>query len=148
MNLVTGTHGCAIAQAFSRPLPNAKARVRYHITSCGICGGQSGTGAGLLRVLRFPLPILIPPNAVYSSIIRGCYNRPFRGRRTKWTQSHPTPRNLKENSVRHAPRPTTMQLQPLLLLLDIFRLICNPKVLSKSMGCIHKARAEDMNGVQ
>jgi hypothetical protein len=26
----------------------------------GVCGGQSGTGAGFLRVLRFPLPI-IPP---------------------------------------------------------------------------------------
>jgi hypothetical protein len=25
-----------------------------------VCGGQSGTGAGFLRVLRFPLPI-IPP---------------------------------------------------------------------------------------
>jgi hypothetical protein len=27
--------------------------------SCGICGGPSGTGAGFLRVLRFPLPILL-----------------------------------------------------------------------------------------
>jgi hypothetical protein len=31
-----------------------------------------------------------------SSIIRGWYNRPISGRRTKWTQSHPTPRNQKE----------------------------------------------------
>jgi hypothetical protein len=32
--------------------------------------GQSGTGAGFLQVFRFPLPILIPPNAPYSSLIR------------------------------------------------------------------------------
>jgi hypothetical protein len=48
-----------------------------------------------LRVLRFPLPILIPPTAPHSSIIRGWYNRPNSGRRTKWTQSHHTPRNKK-----------------------------------------------------
>jgi hypothetical protein len=35
--------------------------------SCGICGGQSGTGAGFLRVLRFPLPIPIPLTAPHSS---------------------------------------------------------------------------------
>jgi hypothetical protein len=55
--------GCAIAQAVSRWLPTAAARVRSQIRSCGICGGQSGTGAGFLLVLRFPLPILIPPTA-------------------------------------------------------------------------------------
>jgi hypothetical protein len=53
----------------------------YHpeqVRSCGICGGQSGTGAGFLAVLRFPLPILIPPSAPHSSsIIRGWYNRPI-----------------------------------------------------------------------
>jgi hypothetical protein len=27
----------------------------------GFCGGQSGAGVGFLRVLRFPLPIFIPP---------------------------------------------------------------------------------------
>jgi hypothetical protein len=48
------------------------------IWSSGICGGQSGTGAGFLRVLRFPLPIFIPPIAPQSpsSIIWGWYNRP------------------------------------------------------------------------
>jgi hypothetical protein len=46
-------------------LPTAAARVRARVWSCGICGGQSGAGAGFLRVLRFPLPIFIPPN--YSS---------------------------------------------------------------------------------
>jgi hypothetical protein len=43
----------------------------------GICGGQSGAGAGSLRVLRFPLPIFIPPIAPQSPlyIIWGWYNR-------------------------------------------------------------------------
>jgi hypothetical protein len=86
--------GRAIAQAVSRWLPRATAQVRALVRSCGICGGQSDTGAGFLRVLRFPLPILIPPIAPQSSsIIRGWYNRPVSGRRTKWTQSRPTTRN-------------------------------------------------------
>jgi hypothetical protein len=40
--------------------------------------GQSGAGAGFLRVFRFPLPIFIPPIATqsHSSIIWGLYNRP------------------------------------------------------------------------
>jgi hypothetical protein len=38
-------------------IPSAAARVRVR-PACGVCGGQSGTGAGFLRVLRFPLPII------------------------------------------------------------------------------------------
>jgi hypothetical protein len=43
-----------------------------------ICGGQSGSGAGFLRVLRFLLPIFIPPISPQSPspIIRGWYKRP------------------------------------------------------------------------
>jgi hypothetical protein len=54
--------------------PTAAARVR----SCGICGGQRSTGADILWVLWFPLPIFIPPFASQSpsSIIWGWYNRP------------------------------------------------------------------------
>jgi hypothetical protein len=47
----------AIVQGGSLRLPIAAARVRARARSCGICG-QSGTGAGFLRVLRFPLPII------------------------------------------------------------------------------------------
>jgi hypothetical protein len=58
--------GRAIAQAVSRWLSTAAARVRAQICSCGICGGQSGVGAGFLLVLQFPLPIFIPPNSPFS----------------------------------------------------------------------------------
>jgi hypothetical protein len=51
--------GHAVAQAVSRWLPTAAAWVRIR-AACGVCGDQSGTGAGFLRVLWFPLPI-IPP---------------------------------------------------------------------------------------
>jgi hypothetical protein len=70
--------GCTIAQAVSRWLPTAAARVRAPVWLSGICDGQSGAGAGFLRVLRFPLPIIIPPIAPQSpsSIIWGLYNRP------------------------------------------------------------------------
>jgi hypothetical protein len=63
--------GRAIAQAVSRRLLNAAAPVRAQAKSFGICGGQNGTVVGLLPVLRFFLPILIPPIAPYlsSSII-------------------------------------------------------------------------------
>jgi hypothetical protein len=58
--------GCAIAQAVSRWLPTAVARVQSRVWSSGICGGQSGAGADFLRVLRFPLPFFIPPTAPQS----------------------------------------------------------------------------------
>jgi hypothetical protein len=75
---VTFLMGRAIAQAVSRWLPTAAARVRAWVWSCGICGGQSGAGAGFLRVLWFPLPIFVPPIAPQSpsSVIWGLCNRP------------------------------------------------------------------------
>jgi hypothetical protein len=96
--------GRAIAQEVSRRLPTAAAQVRAQVRSCGICGGQSGIGAGLLRLLRFPLPIFNPPIDPQSppSIIRGWYNRPNSGRSTKWTQSHPM-RKKKYNFIHSSP---------------------------------------------
>jgi flagellar hook protein FlgE len=49
------SQGRAIAQAVSRWLLTAAARVQTRVWSSGICGGQSGAGAGFLRVFRFPL---------------------------------------------------------------------------------------------
>jgi hypothetical protein len=44
----------AIAQAVNCRLPTASARVRSQSRLCGICGEQSGTGAGFILVLYFP----------------------------------------------------------------------------------------------
>jgi hypothetical protein len=52
--VIRSTVGHAIAQAVSRRLPTAAAPVRAQVRSCGICGGQNGTGVGFLRVLLFP----------------------------------------------------------------------------------------------
>jgi hypothetical protein len=78
-NLKLALHlGRAIAKAVSRWLPTAVVRVRFRVWSSGICGGQSGAGAGFLRVLQFPLPIFIPPVAPQSPspIVWGWYNSP------------------------------------------------------------------------
>jgi hypothetical protein len=71
--------GRALAQAVSRSLPTAAARVRARVWSRAIRGGGSGAGAGFLRVRRFPLPIFIPPIAPQSpsSVLWGSYNRPI-----------------------------------------------------------------------
>jgi hypothetical protein len=78
MKCVRRLVGRAIAQAVSRWLPIAADRVRSRVRSSGIYGGQSGAGAGFLRVVRFPLPIFIPAIAPQSPspIIWGWYNRP------------------------------------------------------------------------
>jgi hypothetical protein len=79
--------GNVIAQAVSRRLPTAAARIRAQLSLCEISGGQSGTGAGFILVLRFLLLIIIPPTAPHSfSFIRGWRNRPICGRRTEWTK--------------------------------------------------------------
>jgi hypothetical protein len=56
-------------QSVSRRLFTAAVWVRSQVRSCEISGGQSGTEVGFLRVLRFPLPIIIPPTIPLSVII-------------------------------------------------------------------------------
>jgi hypothetical protein len=86
--------GCAVSRAVNRRLLTAAGLVRARVRPHGIWGGQSGTGPDFLLILLFSLPII--PTSLHSSsmsIIRGYYNMPNSGWRTKWTRSHPTPRN-------------------------------------------------------
>jgi hypothetical protein len=85
--------GCTVDQVVNSWILSAAVKVPAQIRFCGICGRQSGTGAGVPRVLRFPLPI-IPSNAPLSSpsIIRVWYNRSNRGRHSNWIHSHPQPK--------------------------------------------------------
>jgi hypothetical protein len=67
------TNGRVIAQAVSRRLPTAAARIRAQVRSCRICGGQNGTGTGFLSPSTS-----VPQTAPHSSlpITLGWYNRP------------------------------------------------------------------------
>jgi hypothetical protein len=59
-----GWWGRAITQEVSRWLPTAAARVRARVWQVGfVLDNISAAGAGSLQVLRFPLPIFIPPNS-------------------------------------------------------------------------------------
>jgi ribosomal protein S14 len=69
-NYTNNMQGRAVAEAVSRWLPTPAARVRAR-AECGVCGGQSGTGASFLRVLRFPLRI-IPPISLSSKSPGAC----------------------------------------------------------------------------
>jgi hypothetical protein len=83
--------GRAIAQEVSHRLCTAAARIQGRVRSCGICGGQSGTGAGFLRVLRFPLELALHRllhNHRHLSSGAGTIRQPV-ARSAKWTQSHP-----------------------------------------------------------
>lgn len=50
-------------------LPTAAAWVQFQVKSYGVCGAQSDTGEGFLKVLKFPLPFLIPATAPYSLML-------------------------------------------------------------------------------
>jgi hypothetical protein len=58
-----------IAQAVRCWLTTSAVQLLGRVRSCGICGEQSCIGAGFLRVLRFPLPLMSPtaPHSASSS---------------------------------------------------------------------------------
>jgi hypothetical protein len=70
-NRKIGKKGSAIAQEISRLFPTAAALVRTLVRLYGICGGQSGIEAGVLRVRRFSLSVIIPLTAPHSSLSAG-----------------------------------------------------------------------------
>jgi hypothetical protein len=71
----TANCGRAIAQAVSRWLPNAAARVRARVWSSGIYCGQSGTEAGFLRTSVSPANLYSIKFSILT-LTRGRYNRP------------------------------------------------------------------------
>jgi hypothetical protein len=80
------TCGCAIAQAVSRRLTNAVARVRARSDYLGFVVNKVALGRFFSEYFDLtPLPIFIPPISPQSQspIIRGWYNRPVSGRSTK-----------------------------------------------------------------
>jgi hypothetical protein len=58
-----------LGQAVSYQLLITAAWVQFHVSSYGIYGGQSGTGADFLLFLSVPLPIHIPASAPFHSAI-------------------------------------------------------------------------------
>jgi hypothetical protein len=89
----------ATAQAVSRRLPTAAARFQPGSSHVGFMVDEVALRQVFSRVLRFPLPILIPPTAPHSSVVLGWYSRPNSGGRAKWTQSQPTRRNLTSGKI-------------------------------------------------
>jgi hypothetical protein len=61
VNMLILNVGRAVAQAVSHRVPTTVAQIRAR-DSCGICGGQSGTGVGFLRVLLFLLQLIHSTN--------------------------------------------------------------------------------------
>jgi hypothetical protein len=57
-------NGRAIAQAASRRLPTAAARVRSQVRSCGICGGQSGVSPANSQSTDYSTLIIYHPGLV------------------------------------------------------------------------------------
>jgi hypothetical protein len=78
-----------MALAISCRLLTAEAQVRAWVSTRGICGRQSVTGTGFLRVFRFSLVNIIPPWFFLLIYHLRMYNRPLAGLSLE-TQSHPS----------------------------------------------------------
>lgn len=85
----------AKARAIIHQFLTAANRVRPRFRSCGIYDERSSIWAGFLRLL----PILIPPNTLYLSIIRGWCSWPSSSWCTQWTESQPVPKIKKKITI-------------------------------------------------
>jgi hypothetical protein len=81
--------GRAMALAISCRLLTAEAQVRARVSTRGICGRQSVTVIGFLRVFRFSLVNIIPLWFFLLIYHLRMYNRPLAGLSSE-TQSHPS----------------------------------------------------------
>jgi hypothetical protein len=77
---------CHMAQAVSRLLLTAEARVNFQGNPCGICGAQSDTGTGFCSNPSVsPVSIIPPLLHIHSCIIWRMENGPFSGQIYKET---------------------------------------------------------------
>jgi hypothetical protein len=72
-----------MAQEASRQPLTAEAWVRARVSPCGICGGQSSTGTGFIRILRF-FPVNGIPPWLHNHI--GCYHLGDEQQARWWSQ--------------------------------------------------------------
>jgi hypothetical protein len=79
-----------MAQVVSRRLFTAEAWVRFRVSPCGICDGQSGTGTGFsCEFFGFPLSISIHCDPiVIQYIIWRMNSRPANGRSSETRSQH------------------------------------------------------------
>jgi hypothetical protein len=56
--ITTVTHALLKVRSQPHCLPTAGARVQVWVKYCDICGGKSDTGERVLRLFRFPLPLI------------------------------------------------------------------------------------------
>ena len=55
LNIVQFEPKCTVPQSINHQRLSVEVRVRFHVSPHMICGGQSGTDTGFLRLLQFPL---------------------------------------------------------------------------------------------
>jgi hypothetical protein len=87
----------AIEHAVRYRLPTTSAWIRSLLKLYRVCGGRSRSKVGFLRVLRIPLPILIPPTAPYSVIILYTANK--KKKQTPWSESASEPYRLSDRRL-------------------------------------------------